>query len=89
MVDERGRWLDDEAKVGDIAIDYFEKLFTSSSPEDFSDILSAIQPKVTTTMNEELTRTFTAQEIKVALKQMYPLKTPGPNSMPPIFFQHF
>ena len=89
MVDERGRWLDDEAKVGDIAIDYFEKLFTSSSPEDFSDILSAIQPKVTTTMNEELTRTFTAQEIKVALKQMYPLKAPGPNGMPPIFFQHF
>lgn len=30
-----------------------------------------------------------AQEIRVALKQMYPLKAPGPNGMPPIFFQHF
>ena len=88
-MDEHGRWQDDEAKVGDIAIDYFEKLFTSSSPEDFTNILSAIQPKVTTTMNEELTRTFIAQEIRVALKQMYPLKAPGLDGMPPIFFQHF
>ena len=46
--------------MGDIAIDYFEKLFTLSSPEDFSNILSAIQPKVMIAMNEELTRMFIA-----------------------------
>ena len=88
-MDEHGRWQDDEVKVEDIVVDYFEKLFTSSSPEDFTDILSAIQPKVTTTMNKELTRTFTAQEIRVALKQMYPLKAPRLDGMPLIFFQHF
>ena len=25
----------------------------------------------------------------MALKQMYPLKSPSPNGMPPLFFQHF
>lgn len=28
-------------------------------------------------------------EIKNALKQMHPAKAPGPNDMPPLFFQHF
>nr|XP_023875178.1 uncharacterized protein LOC111987686 [Quercus suber] len=40
-------------------------------------------------MNEELTQTSTAQEVTVALKQMYPFKAPGPDGMPLIFFQHF
>ena len=43
-------------------------------------------PKVTTAMNQLLTRDFCAAEIKVALKQMYPLKVPGLDGMPPLFF---
>ena len=89
LVDDHGRWQDDESKLGDIAMAYLDKLFTSSKPDDFTEILNAIQPKVTTTMNEELTRAFTAQEIRVALKQMYPIKAPSLDGMPPIFFQHF
>jgi len=40
-------------------------------------------------MNQNLTKDFNACEVSLALKQMYPLKTPGPNGMPLLFFQHF
>ena len=32
---------------------------------------------------------FKEFEVSRALKQMYPLKSLGPNGMPPSFFQHF
>ena len=55
LVDDQGRWQEDESKLGDVVVAYFDKLFTSSKPDDFTEILHAIQPKVTTTMNEDLT----------------------------------
>ena len=36
-----------------------------------------------------LTRKFNATEVKKALDQMYPLKSPGPDGMPPLFYQYF
>ena len=36
-----------------------------------------------------LTDIFTAFEVKEAMKQMAPLKAPGPDGMPPLLFQHF
>lgn len=68
LVDDHGRWQEDEGHIGETLVDYFEKLFTLSKPDDFTTILNAIQPKVTMSMNEELTRTFMALEIRVALK---------------------
>jgi len=40
-------------------------------------------------MNEHLTQDFHADEVQQALKQMHPKKSPGPNGMPPLFYQHF
>ena len=36
-----------------------------------------------------LTSEFQGIEVFQALKQMYPTKAPGPDGMPPLFFQHF
>ena len=38
-------------------------------------------------MNEVLTRPYVREEVDVAIKQMAPLKAPGLDSMPPLFFQ--
>ena len=40
-------------------------------------------------MNTLLDREFTRVEVDAALSQMAPLKAPGPDGMPPIFFQHY
>ena len=45
---------------------------------------------VTSRMNHMLTRDFTVAEVKKALDQMYPLKSPGPDGMPlPSFLSAF
>ena len=40
-------------------------------------------------MNQDLILSFNESEVRLALKQMYPLKAPGLDGMPPLFFQHF
>ena len=42
-------------KIEEVDVAYFDKLFTSSKPDDFTEILHAIQPKVTTSINDDLT----------------------------------
>ena len=38
-------------------------------------------------MNNILTTTFTEEEVEKALRQMKPLKSPGPDGIPPKFFK--
>ena len=89
LFDANGVWQVDETKMEEIVVEYYNNLFTSSNPSEFNEILNAIQPKVSTSMNQELVRNFTEHEVRLALKQMYSLRTPSPNGMPPLFFQHF
>lgn len=51
--------------------------------------LQAIQPCVTEDMNNMLCAQYTEEEVRVALFHMYPTKSPGPDGMPPLFFQHY
>lgn len=48
-----------------------------------------IQAKVFEEMNEELTKEFTAEEVKAALKQMHPTKALRPNGMSAVFYQKY
>ena len=40
-------------------------------------------------MRSQLSATFTTGEVQIALKQLTPLKAPGPDDMPPLFYQNF
>ena len=44
---------------------------------------------VSAEMNAELVRPYTMEEIDTAIKPMAPLKAPGPDGMPPLFYQTF
>ncbi|KAL0433678.1 UNVERIFIED_CONTAM: hypothetical protein Slati_2702100 [Sesamum latifolium] len=57
--------------------------------EDIDAIVRYLEPRVTTAMNETLSQPFTSDEITRALKQMHPLKSPGPDDMSPIFYQKY
>ena len=89
LLDARGVWQENEEVMGEIVLDYYTDLFTSSNLIDFDEILGAMQPRVTSSMNQKITMEFTADEVNMALKQMYPLKASGLDGMPPLFYQHF
>ena len=40
-------------------------------------------------MNRSLSEEFIKDEVKMVLNQMAPLKSPGPDGMPPLFFQYY
>ncbi|KAL0009325.1 hypothetical protein SO802_010827 [Lithocarpus litseifolius] len=89
VFDENEIWREDGKEIERVFVDYYSELSTSSNPSNFEDIVNAIQPKVSEDMNASLIKEFQAKEVYRALKQMYPLKAPGPDGMPPLFFQHF
>jgi len=72
-----------------VFVDYYEELFTSSNPSNFFEVMEVVQPKESEAINARLIREFQVEEVHMALKQMYPLKAPGLNGMPPLFFQYF
>lgn len=88
MAEDGSRKVGNEA-VGKVANDYFQKIFSSSQPFDFEEALDGIERRVSNDMNEILCANFTADEVFVALKQMHPLKAPGPDGMCPLFFQTY
>ncbi|XP_061993345.1 uncharacterized protein LOC133711206 [Rosa rugosa] len=78
LYDENGSWCEDDAGVERIVSSYFTKMFTASELdfEAMDTTISAIQSCVSQEMNEELCRPYSGEEIKCALFQMYPTKSP-------------
>ena len=68
---------------------YYNQLFTSSNPIEMAAEIDSIPSMVIEEMNGILISEFQPWEIDNALKQMAPLKAPGPDGMPPLFYQNF
>ncbi|XP_048605496.1 uncharacterized protein LOC125583011 [Brassica napus] len=86
--DERGNWVTDETGVEKVAVDYFEDLFTSTTPTEFDSFLEEIGTSITPQMNHMLLRVATEEEVRQALFMMHPEKAPGPDGMTALFYQH-
>ncbi|XP_024196088.1 uncharacterized protein LOC112199282 [Rosa chinensis] len=91
LFDNHGVWQSTEKGLEAMVIDYFSSMF-SAGDVDLSHMFSVVdlvQPKVTPEMNSMLCSPYTDVEIRVALFQMYPTESPGPDGMPPLFFQQY
>ncbi|KAL0398047.1 UNVERIFIED_CONTAM: hypothetical protein Scaly_0253100 [Sesamum calycinum] len=86
-----GEWTETAEGVQQCILDYFEKVFTSSRPlaEDVHSGTEHLQTVVDIEMAEDLQRPYTETEVTQALFSMSPLKSPGPDGMPPLFYQKF
>ena len=82
-------WCTDENQIKNIAFEFYQSLFSSSSQTNFDEVLHKVQPSVTEDMNAMLLCQFNREEIEIAMKQMAPIVAPSPDSMPPLLFQSF
>ncbi|WZZ51021.1 hypothetical protein YC2023_051128 [Brassica napus] len=86
--DVDGNWITEDNGVEKVAIDYFENLFSTTSPSEFDSFLAEVTPGITPQMNQRLLRLATEEEVREALFMMHPEKAPGPDGMTALFFQH-
>ncbi|XP_027150304.1 uncharacterized protein LOC113750541 [Coffea eugenioides] len=74
-----GEWCRNEEETKQEILDYFQQIFTTESPLEFTEILQGIPLAITEEMNSKMIRIVTEQEISQAVFSMHPNKSPGPD----------
>ena len=87
--DGQKSWKVKPNEVATIVINYYQKLFTSERIDPSSCVLNHVPIVIIEEMRSSLCHEFKEEEVLLVLKQMAPLKTPGLDGMPPLFYQHF
>lgn len=80
--------VSDQASLCGVARDYFVELF-SPIAGTYDPVVEAVKSKVTPEDNILLLASFTKIEFHMAVKQMHPNKSSGPDGLNPDFYQHF
>ena len=84
-----GVWRARQEDIGEVMVNYYKSLFTSTNVRVSTSILDCVPTVIDEGMNESLCREFEASEVATALKEMAPFRAPSPDGMPPLFYQHF
>jgi len=74
-------------EMRDLATSFYMELYTSEGTSNMDAVLNTVPTKVTAAMNSSLLAAFSEKEVKEALFQMFPTKSPGPDGFPAHFFQ--
>uniref|UniRef100_A0A803P924 Reverse transcriptase domain-containing protein n=1 Tax=Cannabis sativa TaxID=3483 RepID=A0A803P924_CANSA len=86
LQDSNGVWVNWESGLPNVITSYFQDLFRSSSI-NLGSVLEGIRPTVSREQNEALLEMVSEEEVRNALFQMHPDKSPGPDGMTPAFYQ--
>uniref|UniRef100_A0A803Q1F8 Reverse transcriptase domain-containing protein n=1 Tax=Cannabis sativa TaxID=3483 RepID=A0A803Q1F8_CANSA len=89
LYDDRLQWQSSLKKISEIVVNYFTKLFSKSNHRvEIRDILVGCVPnRISNEENRLLLQPFDEQDVKSAMFQIHPLKAPGKDGLPGLFFQ--
>ena len=82
-----GQVTENVQEMRDLATSFYRELYTSEGTSNMDAVLNTVPTKVTAAMNSSLLAAFSEKEVKEALFQMFPTKSPGPDGFPAHFFQ--
>lgn len=83
---EEGIWVEWDNGLAELMTGYFTDLFTAGQA-NWEKVVQYIPRSISQTQNEKLMQSITEEEVKHALFQMNPDKSPEPDGMTPGFFQ--
>ena len=83
--DSSSAWINQPEGIAETFTTFYQQLFSSNPTLGLNSMVKV----VTDDMNAQLSQEFMEWEVEVALKQMAPLKAPGPDDMPPLFYQNY
>jgi len=90
LKDEDGSWCTNTSCIQQLIVSHFRKLFSEDTQQTAATrIPAATFPQLNHSLMQALEGPFTRQDIFTALKDMQPLKAPGPDGFYAFFFQRY
>uniref|UniRef100_A0A803P9U4 Reverse transcriptase domain-containing protein n=1 Tax=Cannabis sativa TaxID=3483 RepID=A0A803P9U4_CANSA len=90
LFDDNMKWCNKEEEIEHILIHSYIELFSSSRPnQNMMDVLNQCVPnRISSQDNDMLMEDFTKEYVKEALDQIHPLKAPGKDGLPGLFYHN-
>lgn len=89
LKDSNGVWRSEQKDISGIIKLHFQEVYTGPPSRDFEDIISLVDQVISPEWNAQLTKAITREEVQLAAFQLGPLKAPGSDGFPGIFYQSY
>ncbi|KAK3211112.1 hypothetical protein Dsin_015818 [Dipteronia sinensis] len=91
LFDDNGQWTESKKGLEEIICRYFSNLYESSSPnlERINAVLEGVHAKLSDQMARFLGMKFSEADVQKAVFDMSPIKAPGKDGLPAIFYQKY
>ncbi|XP_060969090.1 uncharacterized protein LOC133036597 [Cannabis sativa] len=86
LKDETGSWVQWGSGLSQVMVDYYTNIFHSRG-SNYAEVLDVIQPSIIYEDNVALLQPVLEEEVRHAVFQMHPDKSPEPDGLTPAFYQ--